>query len=215
MAQETADQILADLLGIEVCSDKSRSISNTDAVDPFDRQHLLAGALPINGRHTKSGVVLDIVRHFRDGGGLHAQVRLDGHRTVERAHHLGRLQPAQRRVPVFGKPGPVVEAAHVGGKARLDAGPQHFDGDLTARPVRIDHRTLVDLRHRGGRDRRPDLGENLVHRLAEGRCDDGAGRLERERRHTILQAFQLACQLSAHQIWAGRQELACLDIGRA
>ena len=73
----------------------------------------------------------------------------------------------------------------------------------------------MHLRDRGGRDRGAEARIGLLQRTIECR-DDGRFRFRlRERRHAVLQAFQVARERHADDIGAGRKELAELHVARA
>ena len=72
----------------------------------------------------------------------------------------------------------------------------------------------MHLRDRGGGDGGPEAGIDFVQRLVE-RGGDGGFRLAlRERRHLVLQAFEIARDRLADHVGPGGHELAELDVSR-
>ena len=75
-------------------------------------------------------------------------------------------------------------------------------------------RRLVDLRHRGGRDRLRQVDEVQADRPAQRPLDLGHRDGQREGRHPILQRLEIARDADADDVGPRRQELAELDPGR-
>jgi len=94
----------------------------------------------------------------------------------------------------------------------LDAWPQHLHRHR-ARPVGAHHLGAVHLRDRGGGDRWPERHERLGEGLLERSGDDALGLGLRERRHLVLQRFEVARERDADHVGPRRQELAELHIG--
>jgi hypothetical protein len=107
-----------------------------------------------------------------------------------------------------------IEALEIGTKAPLDAGPQHLHGD---RPTLAGGQNLgtMHLRDRGRRHRRAERGEDVAQRLAERGCHRRFGFGLRERRHLVLQAFEVARHGHADDVGPRGQELAELDVSGA
>jgi hypothetical protein len=99
-------------------------------------------------------------------------------------------------------------------EAALDAWTQNLDGDRPALAV-LEHLGAMHLGDRGGGDRRAEASKYLLDRCAERARHRGLGLRLRERRHTVLQAFEIARERRADDIGPGRQELAELDVARA
>ena len=70
----------------------------------------------------------------------------------------------------------------------------------------------MDLRDRGGRNRRAECREQLAERPVEGRLHHALGRFLRKRRHLVLQRLEIARQRRADHVRPGRQELAELHV---
>ena len=127
-----------------------------DAVDPFHRQHVAAGALPVDGRHAEIRIVLGVLRHLGERGGFQPQIHLDRDRARQRRRHLDQAQPPRlggEALPHARGEGKGVQIAL---EAALDAGPQHLDRDrLAARRASSTSRAM-HLRDRGGGDGRAE-----------------------------------------------------------
>ena len=81
-------------------------------------------------------------------------------------------------------------------------------------PSRLDL-GAVHLGDGGRRHRGPEAREGLRQRPFQRRRDHGFGLRLRERRHPVLQPFEIARHGDADHVGAGRQHLAELDIGRS
>jgi len=105
------------------------------------------------------------------------------------------------------------ECRQIGVKAPLDARPQNLHGD-GAGTGRCRHRRAMNLRNRGGGNRRAEARENRVDRFAEGGGDRrlcvGLGKW----RHAVLQALEVARQRGADHVRPGREKLPKFDIAR-
>ena len=71
------------------------------------------------------------------------------------------------------------------------------------------------LRDRSGSNRGPEAGVDLGKRFAEGGDDRGFRLVLRERRHLVLQAFQIARDRRANHVGASGEDLPELDVSRS
>ena len=106
------------------------------------------------------------------------------------------------------------EGGEIGLEAPLDAGPQHLDGD-GARPGRGRDSARCTCAIEAAATGGPKLEKTDLTRLAERGRDRRFGLRLRERRHLVLQAFEIAGEHRADHVRPRRQELAELHIGRA
>ena len=160
----------------------------------------------------KSGSCLGVLRHLGQRGGLQPQIHLDGDGAPQRLDHLDETQPPRLGRQVLGVARHEREGGEIDLAAMLDAGPQHFHRD---RLCTVGGRDLgaVNLRDRGGRDRRAEDRERFGQRALERGLDHALGFRLRERRHLVLQGFQVARQHDPDHVRPRRQELAELHIG--
>ena len=128
------------------------------------------------------------------------------------ADHRLRPQPAGEGREELDHAGGEVEGVDVAQEGALDAGAQHLDRDHLAG---LAQRGAVDLGERGGGDRRLEVGEDRVDRLAELALDRGARLRHREGRQLVLQHGELGRELRADHVGPGGEELAELDVGGA
>ena len=131
-------------------------VRERDAVDPFDGQHALRGALPVDLGDAEVIIAGRVLRHLRDGSGLEAQVHLELGRCLQRVDDGDRLQAARRRMQALDEAGGEVVAVEVAAELPLDAGAQDLDGDLAPAPVGVDDGRLVHLRDGGRGDGGPN-----------------------------------------------------------
>ena len=104
------------------------------------------------------------------------------------------------------------EQVEVAVERRLDAGPQHLDGDLPALRVHGE----VHLRDRGGGNRLfVEAAEQLFQRPVELVLDGRSDLVEREGRQAVHELRQVGCDLLAEQVGPARQRLTQLDERRA
>ena len=120
--------------------------------------------------HAKIRIVLHVVAHLGDRGGLEPQIHLDRHRARQRIDHLDHAQPPRLGRMALGAARREVERVEIGLEAPLDAGAQHLHGDGLS--VRLG---AMHLRDRGRRHRRAERGERLAQRLGERGGDGGFG----------------------------------------
>ena len=84
VAQETLDHLAPELGQIDLRLRKTRMIAQRNAVDPFHRQNIMRGAVPVDRGHTKIRIVAGVLRHLRQRRGLQPQIHLHRHRARHR-----------------------------------------------------------------------------------------------------------------------------------
>ncbi len=77
MAEKGLDQGAGELPQIEAFGHQSRAVGQRRGVDPFQRQHFLGGAVPVDRRHAKIRIVLGVFGHFRKRRRFQAEVHFD------------------------------------------------------------------------------------------------------------------------------------------
>jgi hypothetical protein len=192
----------------------SRMVVERDAVDPFHRQHVVGGAVPVDGWHAEIRIVAGVLRHLRQRGRFQPQVHLHRDRARHGVDDLDQPQP-----PRFGRMrlGVVCDKEEVGEVAAetgSDIGPEHLDGDSLAHAVALGLATMHLCDGSRGH-RRPEAYECLRHRAVQRRSDDGLGLGLRKRRQPVLKAFEVARHRDADDVGPGREKLSELQIGRA
>ena len=155
VAQECLDQHAAEFRQVETFRHKAGAVGQRRGVDPFQGQHFLGGAVPVDRRHAEIRIVLGVLGHFRERRRLEAEIHLDHDRAAQRLDHFDETEPPCFRRKIFGVPRGEGEGAEIGVETLFDAGPQHLDGNVT-RPVRGLDRGAMHLRNRGGGDRRAE-----------------------------------------------------------
>ena len=175
------------------------------------RGHPPPGGGPDHRGHAEADVALGVGGELGRRRRLHAQVELALHDPLEMPDDRLRPQPPREGRQELDHPGGEVEGVDVAQEGALDARAQHLDRHRL--PGRAQRRA-VDLRQRGGGDRRLELGEDLVERLAELVLDRRPRLLHREGRQLVLQHRQLGGELGPDDVRPGREELAELDVGR-
>ena len=183
------------------------------AVDPFQREHLARGAVPVHRGHAEVGVVARVLRHLGERGRLQPEIHFHRHRAGERRHRLDRAQPLRFEREAFRLARGVEEGVEIGFEAALDVGPQDFHRHRLVDAVLRDLRPM-HLRDRGGGDGGSEAGIDVRHRLAERGGDHGFRLALRKRRHLVLQAFEIARDRLADHVGPGGHELAELDVSR-
>ena len=102
MTQEGLHQRASERRQVEAACFERLAIGERRAVDPFERQHRARSALPVDRRHAKVRIVLDVVAHLGDRRGFEPQIHLDGDRARERVDHLDEAQPPRFRLMALG-----------------------------------------------------------------------------------------------------------------
>ena len=143
----------ADILEVVSFPRDARDVGQGHALDPFERQHVLGGAVPIDFRRVEIVVIGDIVAKLRGRRRLQPKIRLQLHRAGERVDDFDGAQPPPFRGKALGD-----SRDHDTYRARsranrpFDAGPQHLHRDL-ALALLVAGVGDMHLRHRGRGDR--------------------------------------------------------------
>ena len=83
----------ASALKVEALGGEPRAVGQRRAVDPFEREHVARGAVPVDRRHAEIRIVLGVLRHLGKRGGFEPQIHLDRDRAAQRLDHLDQPQP--------------------------------------------------------------------------------------------------------------------------
>ena len=214
VAQEALDHLAAEVGQVDLRLGKALVVVQRDAVDPLHRQHVVRGAVPVDGGHAEIRVVARVLRHLRQRGGLQPQIHLHRDRAGHGVDHFDQAQPPRLGRIGLGLVRDVEEIGEIAAEACGHVGPQHLDGDGPADAV-AQHLAAMHLRDRSGRDRRAEAREDVRQwPLERGR--DRSFRLGlRERRQAVLKAFEVARHDDADDVRTRCQELTELEIGRA
>ena len=102
VAEKRLDHGARELAQVEALGGEPRAIRQRRRIDPFQRQHVLAGAVPVDRGHAKIRIVLGVLGHFRERRRLQAKVHLDRDRAPQRVDHLDEPQPPRLGGKVFG-----------------------------------------------------------------------------------------------------------------
>ena len=190
-----------------------RVVVQRDAVDPLHRQHVMGGAVPVDGRHAEIRIVARVLRHLGHGGGFQPQIHFHRDRARHGVDDFDQPQPARFRRMRFRVMCDKKEIAEVAAEARRDIGPKHFDGNQLTLAV-PQHLAAMHLRDRGRGHRRSQARKGLRHRAFQRCRNNGLGLLLRERRQAVLQAFEIARHHDADHVGPRGEELSELEIGR-
>ena len=145
-----------------------------DAVDPFHRQHVMGGAVPIDGRHAEIRIVAGVLRHLGQSGRLEPQVHLHRDRARHRVDDLDQPQPPRFGRMRFRIVRDEEEIAEVAAETRGDIGPEHFHRDRFAYAVPFGL-AAMHLGDGSGGHRRAEADKRLRHRAFQRLGDDGLG----------------------------------------
>jgi hypothetical protein len=209
VTQESLHQRTPERRQVQPARFQCGAIGERRAVDPRERQHAARGALPVDRGHAEVRIALYVVAHLGDRGGLEPQIHLDRDRACECVDDLDHAQPPRLGRMPLGAARREIERVEIGLEAPLDAGPQDLDGH--GLPVGLG---AMHLRDGGSGNRGTERCVNFFQRLAERGGDLRLGLPLRERRHPVLQAFQIARERRADDVGARRQELTELDVSR-
>ena len=185
VAQEAADHRQSESLEIEPASGERRVIADRRAVDPFERQHALGGAPPVDGRGANAFAGLDIVGHFRNGRGLEPQIHFEIGRMLQVADDGDGFQAADRRIVFFNHSRREEVAVEIAAEKFLNVGPENLHRNRRPHAV-AQHVRLVHLRDRRRGDRRSKFDEMIFEPAAERAFDRDARLLHAERRQLVL-----------------------------
>ena len=155
MAQERLDHRAREMLEIETFGFEARTIRERNGFDPFEREHVAGGAVPVHGRNAEIRIVAGILGHFGERGGFEPQVHLQRHCAAQCVHHFHQSQAAP-----FGRNHLAAtccegECIEIDLEAPLNAGPEHFDRHRAAVKF-AGYFGAVHLGDRGGRHRRAE-----------------------------------------------------------
>ena len=152
MAQESLDHGASEMLEIEVLGLEPRTIRERRGLDPFEREDVARGALPVHLRDPEIRVVAGILRHLREGGGFEPQIHLERDRAPQGVDHFNEAQPTRFGGHPLRIAGGKREGVEIGRKSPLDARPQHLHRHGAASELAV-HFGAMHLRDGGGRDR--------------------------------------------------------------
>ena len=153
----------AERLQVEARRLERGAVGQRHAVDPFERQHVARGAVPVDRRHAEIGIVPGVLRHLGERGGLQPQVHLDrdGARAAcrrPRSAAAGAPRPRCAR-----RCAPRNEGVEIGREAPLDAGPQHLHRDARRPSAAISARCTCAI------EAAATAGPNDANSFASGR----------------------------------------------
>ena len=204
-----------EMLEVEALGFELGAIVQRRAVDPVERQHVLGGAVPVHRRHAEVRIASwcsppsRTARRLRAAGPSRSQTERRSVATVS----IRRSRRASADI-ASARPRGEGEGVEVDAEALLDAGTQHLDGDRLAAVRRVDLGAM-HLRDRGGGDRGPNAANASFSGLPSAAVTTASASRARERRHLVLQAFEIAGERDADHVGPRRQELAELHVGRA
>ena len=189
-------------------------IGQRNPVDPFERQHVLGGAVPIDAWHAEFRVARAVFGEFGRGRRLQPEIHFHPHRARQGVHDLDGAQAAGFGDVALGEAGGEIHVREVAREAGLDAGPQHLHRDIgySFGGPRLG---AVNLRDGGGGDRLAEFHEYLVEFFSERRFDNRHGHGAGKRRHLVLELFKLADRARTDDIGTRREKLAEFDVGGA
>ena len=102
VAQEGLDQRARELRQIEALGDEPGAVRQRRGVDPFQRQYVFGGAVPIHRRHAKIRIVFGVLGHFRERRRFQAEIHLDRDRAAQGVDHFDQPQPPRLGGKLFG-----------------------------------------------------------------------------------------------------------------
>ena len=213
VAQKALGHDARQVFQIEALRFERGMVRQMRAVDPFERQNVLRGAIPVDRRHTKSRIALCVLRHLGQRRGFEPKIHFERDRAAQGRYRLDQPEPAGFRGKFLRIARGEREGVLVDREAPFDARPQHLDRDR-AHPVFTLDPGAVNLRDRGGRDRGAKRRVCLGDRLPECLFNNRDRFRMREWRHAVLQTLKLPRNRSANNIRPGRQKLPELHIGR-
>ena len=213
MAQEALDHLAAERRQVVALGLERGAVVERRAVDPFEREHLARGAVPVDRRHAEILVLARVLRHLGERGRLQAEIHFDGDRTRQRRHRFDRAQPLRFQRQAFRLARNVEESIEIDLEAALDAGTQDFHRHGFRAPPSASTSARCTCAMEAAATAGPKFGEHVLDRLVEGCGDHGFRLALRKRRHLVLQAFQIARDLLADHVGPGGHELAELDVG--
>ncbi len=214
MAEEGLDHGGGKTRQIEALGLQCLPVGERRRLDPFQREHVFRGPIPVHRRHAEIRIVPGILRHLGERRPFEPQIHFHRHRALERGHHFDQAQPPRFRGERFRLACRVGESIEVDAEAPRDARPQYLDRDVARAGAGRDFGPM-HLRDGGRRHHRPEFYVQRIEGLAERRRHRGFGLLLGERRHLVLQGFQIARERNANHVGPGCQKLPELHVGRS
>ena len=138
VAQEGLDHRAAERRQVEALGLERGAVVERRAVDPFQRQHLARGAVPVDRRHAEVRIVLAVFSAISESAAASSRKSISiatERRERRRPTSIRRSRRASGE-QAFGVARGEVEGVEIGAEAPLDAGPQHLHRDRLARAVR-------------------------------------------------------------------------------
>ena len=183
------------------------------AMDALECQQPLAGEVVVDAGRADALEALKVRGELGDAPALGAEIELTPDGSVELTHDAHRVHEFEFGDGGSGATGKEVEDVEVALNLGLDAGPLHLDDDLFARAT---EQSAVDLRDaRAGERQLLEHREDLLHRPAKLRLDDGTDIGKGHRRDIVLKLLELLDDVVGDQIAAGGEDLAELHEGGA
>ena len=193
MAQEGLNHRAREALEIQPTGFKQSAVGQWRRVDPFEREHIARGAVPIHRGDAEVGIVAGVLRHLRERRRLETQVHLERDRPTQRLDHLDESQSPRLRRHALGVARDKRECVEINLEASLHLRPQYLHRDGADTTVGDDF-SPVHLGDRSGCDRRAERREQVGQWPTQRGCDGAFGVGLREWRHLVLQRLEVARQ---------------------
>ena len=212
MAQEGLDHRAREVLEIVALGFEPGAVGERRRLDPFEREHVARGAVPVHRGHAEIGIVPGVLRHLRERGRLEPQIHLDRDRARERLRPprpaaAAALPPtiasALRAAKVKASRSTLKRCSMPGRSTFTATGRRSPSATTSARCT-----CAIEAAATGG----PNDANSSRSGLFEGGLDHALGLCLRERRHLVLQRLEIARQRHADHVRPRRQELAELHI---
>ena len=215
MTQEVLDDLFGKFLEIVAGGAQRIDVVHLDAVDPLHRKDVATGALPIDLRDPKTGIVGRVFAHLRERGGLEPQIHLDLGRLLERLGDGNRAQPACFWKPLLLNAREQEKRLQVPIESAADARPDDLDRHFARYAVAVCCGRRMNLGNGCRGYRLLKAGVELGHFLAERAFDPRYRICRRKAFHAVLQMRQIHREVESDDIRARSEELAEFGIGRA
>ena len=168
MAQEGLDHRARQMLEIEALGLQRGAVVQRRAVDPFERQHVLGGAVPVDRRHAEVRIGLGVLRHLGQRGGLQPQIHFQRDRAAQAWRRSRPCRSRRASAEMFSAwRAAKVKASRSTRKRRSTCGRSTFTA-TALRPSGVVDLGAMHLRDRGRRDRRAEHARRP--RAAAGRA---------------------------------------------
>ena len=214
VAQERLDELAAERADVEALRRQPLGIAERRAVDPFHRQHFARGAVPVDRRRAKIGVVLEVLAIFGGRGGLQAKIHLHAHRARQRLDDLHRPQPLARPGTGARRAGRRRTCRRDRARSRRSTPGRSTFTATIALAVAVAHRArwtcAIEAAATGSPNSMNSVSSGAWNAASMRRTAD----LARQRRDAVLQPLELARDLGADDVGPRGEELAELDVGR-